>query len=623
MPTSPFPKPMQKRRAALFWHGLFVGALLLAGMSARAGTQWTDPEAAIGEWDFLLDKSSRRCRLTLSSDPLPSGAQTIGMANVCRRMLPVLAKIDGWRLRGGDFIGFVDRAGQTILDFTTESLTANGPRGETYRLVAVASQDDPSQIDSDPIAALAVPEPGEQATAESTRSSPDLVAPAPFGAEQPSVAPSPEEQMANVRAALSETAHAEPNDTATLMKSSKAAPAPVASEPEPAETTPPSPGPVVTADPDLTQSQSEPAAPPPVQKPAEKVKVDSARPSRGLFGPTPLSPEPTHLVPSTEGKVADLNRGFGEPSAPAPATKDQEGAKSSELTPSATPPVAIVAEKAKAEPAPPSLAEPAPVLLTPPARPQFAETKMAGLNNAGTEPLAPASAPTAQSGSKPSDLKPEAPTPIAIPAEKAKTEPAPPKVAEPATAPLSPPARPQPAETKRAGLTKAVTEPTAAPPATKANVKSNETLSAPTAPPPVAPKPTAPAPVPSRPIRTETAPEPARQPVKVAARPALAAPLKPGDVAGHYAILREGGRDTGCMLTLNDKAKGRSGDKAILAPACRDQGIVIFDPVGWQIIDGKLVLTARKGHSTQLEYQPDGTWSKTPKQGKPLALKRL
>lgn len=103
----------------------------------------------------------------------------------------------------------------------------------------------------------------------------------------------------------------------------------------------------------------------------------------------------------------------------------------------------------------------------------------------------------------------------------------------------------------------------------------------------------------------------------------VAAPSRSSDVAGRYAILREGGKDTGCMLTLDDKAKGRGGDKATLAPACRDQGIVIFDPVGWQIIAGRLVLTARKGHSTHLDRQADGTWLKDPKEGKSLSLKKL
>lgn len=92
---------------------------------------------------------------------------------------------------------------------------------------------------------------------------------------------------------------------------------------------------------------------------------------------------------------------------------------------------------------------------------------------------------------------------------------------------------------------------------------------------------------------------------------------------GRYSILRNGGKDTGCMLTLDNQLKAPGGKKASLAPGCRDQGIVIFDPAGWQIVNGRLVLTARKGHKTELDQQPDGTWKKDPKEGKSLTLKKL
>jgi hypothetical protein len=99
--------------------------------------------------------------------------------------------------------------------------------------------------------------------------------------------------------------------------------------------------------------------------------------------------------------------------------------------------------------------------------------------------------------------------------------------------------------------------------------------------------------------------------------------MRPSDLSGRYAVLREGGKDTGCMLTLDSTAPAKGGSKAFLAPACRDQGIVIFDPVGWRLASGRLVLTARKGHSTELDLQADGTWMKDPKDGKSLGLKKL
>ena len=106
---------------------------------------------------------------------------------------------------------------------------------------------------------------------------------------------------------------------------------------------------------------------------------------------------------------------------------------------------------------------------------------------------------------------------------------------------------------------------------------------------------------------------------------AVGAAVRPNDVAGRYIILREGGRDMGCMLTLDDKARASNGDlKAQLAPACRDQGIVIFDPVAWRVERGRLVLTARKGHAATFDRQADGAWWKDPAEGgKPLGVKKI
>lgn len=91
-------------------------------------------------------------------------------------------------------------------------------------------------------------------------------------------------------------------------------------------------------------------------------------------------------------------------------------------------------------------------------------------------------------------------------------------------------------------------------------------------------------------------------------RAAPAPAVRVGEVAGRYAVLRDEGRDTGCMVTLFETARGRGTYRALLAPACRDQGIVIFDPQAWTIDHGKLSLTARKGHKLLLEPTGDGVW---------------
>lgn len=95
------------------------------------------------------------------------------------------------------------------------------------------------------------------------------------------------------------------------------------------------------------------------------------------------------------------------------------------------------------------------------------------------------------------------------------------------------------------------------------------------------------------------------------------------EAAGRYSILREGDKDTGCMLTLDARVRGRAGLKAQLAPACRDNGVVIFDPVGWGLDQGRLVLTARKGHKAHFDKDASGVWRRDAKEGKALGLKPL
>jgi hypothetical protein len=131
--------------------------------------------------------------------------------------------------------------------------------------------------------------------------------------------------------------------------------------------------------------------------------------------------------------------------------------------------------------------------------------------------------------------------------------------------------------------------------------------------------------LPAAPVPGFETPTPASAPITVAATTAPAASsVKPDEIAGRYSVLREGGKDSGCMITLDAKARGlKGGNKALLAPACRDQGIVIFDPVGWAIEKGRLKLTARKGHHAIFEQKGDGTWEKDPKEGKALSLKKM
>jgi len=95
------------------------------------------------------------------------------------------------------------------------------------------------------------------------------------------------------------------------------------------------------------------------------------------------------------------------------------------------------------------------------------------------------------------------------------------------------------------------------------------------------------------------------------------------EAAGRYSVMREGGKDTGCMLTLDAKGTSQRRGRASLAPGCRDQGIVIFDPAAWEIVNGRLVLTARKGHKAHFDSESGGSWKKDAAEGKTLSLKKL
>ncbi len=112
-------------------------------------------------------------------------------------------------------------------------------------------------------------------------------------------------------------------------------------------------------------------------------------------------------------------------------------------------------------------------------------------------------------------------------------------------------------------------------------------------------------------------------------KPAQRAPAQQGpriaEVAGRYAVLREDDKDTLCMVTLAETARGSGYHRAQLAPACRDNGIVIFDPIAWTIDrQGHISLQARKGHKMGMERDPKGVWRRMGDgKARPLSLKRI
>jgi|APCry1669190288_1035285.scaffolds.fasta_scaffold32259_2 hypothetical protein len=107
--------------------------------------------------------------------------------------------------------------------------------------------------------------------------------------------------------------------------------------------------------------------------------------------------------------------------------------------------------------------------------------------------------------------------------------------------------------------------------------------------------------------------------------PSTALPFKgtPKDLEGRYGLLRQGMKDTGCLITLGMKNNKELAGQAQLAPACRDEGLVLFDPISWRIDHSKLILRARLGHETAFYQKSTDLWSKLDEKGLELFIRKL
>jgi hypothetical protein len=116
----------------------------------------------------------------------------------------------------------------------------------------------------------------------------------------------------------------------------------------------------------------------------------------------------------------------------------------------------------------------------------------------------------------------------------------------------------------------------------------------------------------------EPAPKPstlqAATPVPAALQPAAVA--TPGPAPGFYALDRFQERDT-CRITID----GGGGVKIV--PGCHDGGLEVFDPVRWRYANGRMTLTAKRGHSIDLVPSGDGRWRRDPEVGTTFVLRRV
>jgi hypothetical protein len=114
---------------------------------------------------------------------------------------------------------------------------------------------------------------------------------------------------------------------------------------------------------------------------------------------------------------------------------------------------------------------------------------------------------------------------------------------------------------------------------------------------------------------TSSSPLQTAAPVPAELQPA--ATVSAGPSPGLYALDRVQQRDT-CRITLDG-----SGGGVHIVPGCHDSGLEVFDPVRWRYVNGRMTLTAKRGHSIDLVPSGDGRWRRDPEVGTAFVLRRV
>jgi hypothetical protein len=104
---------------------------------------------------------------------------------------------------------------------------------------------------------------------------------------------------------------------------------------------------------------------------------------------------------------------------------------------------------------------------------------------------------------------------------------------------------------------------------------------------------------------------------------AAAAPVRTAnDVVGDWSIARGPGKPI-CTLTLANSPAGAAADVLSLKvkPGC-DPTVMRFNPTGWRMQEGDLMLLSARGPSWQFEENDANTWQRVPESSDPILLLR-
>jgi hypothetical protein len=102
---------------------------------------------------------------------------------------------------------------------------------------------------------------------------------------------------------------------------------------------------------------------------------------------------------------------------------------------------------------------------------------------------------------------------------------------------------------------------------------------------------------------------------------AAAAPMRSADeMAGDWAIARGAGKPI-CTLTLANSPAAGGALTLRLKTGC-DPLVTRFNPNGWRMDQGELVLLSARGQSWQFEENDPNTWQRVPESADPILLLR-